>query len=230
MSPPDSYQRWWAFKPPCFGQRITYPLSLNQPGKVATAILSRLFILCPVALSLIGCKPASNAVDPINQSAPFTVTSQTLSPTEIPSSATPTRTLTPTPTFTTTSSPTPTSTSLPTQTSTITPTPTTSLPPEAISWEQANKYVGEQVIVCGPVVDGVYAQESRGKPTFLNVGLPYPEAGRLTILIWGDDRSLFSVPPEELYVNKTICVKGQIELYRGVAEIVVEQPEQIQMP
>lgn len=85
-------------------------------------------------------------------------------------------------------------------------------------------------MVCGPVVDGVYAAESRGKPTFLNLGLPYPEQGRFTVLIWGNDRSLFTEPPEELYYGKVICVSGQVEIYRGTAEVVVENPEQIKLP
>lgn len=83
--------------------------------------------------------------------------------------------------------------------------------------------------MCGPVVDGVYASESRGKPTFLNIGLPYPEAGRFTVLIWGGDRDRFPEPPEELYFAKIICVSGQIEIYRGVAEIIVTAPEQIEV-
>jgi hypothetical protein len=90
--------------------------------------------------------------------------------------------------------------------------------------------VGEQATVCGPVVDGVYAAESQGKPTFLNLGLPYPDGGRFTLLIWGDDRGRFPQPPEEQYFGKIICASGKIELYQGVAEMVVESPGQIVLP
>ena len=99
-----------------------------------------------------------------------------------------------------------------------------------MSWEQARDHIGEQAVVCGPVVDSVYASESRGKPTFLNLGLPYPESGRFTVLIWGGDRDRFPGPPEEYYYGKIICVSGQIEVFRGVVEMIVEEPEQIEVP
>lgn len=110
------------------------------------------------------------------------------------------------------------------------PAPATLAPQvREISWEQAGSHVGETLVVCGPVVDGRYAAKSNGKPTFLNLGKKYPDPGRFTVIIWGDARDQFSSPPEELYLNHTICVSGEIEAYNGLVEIVVEDPAQIEV-
>ena len=73
-----------------------------------------------------------------------------------------------------------------------------------------------------------YASTSRGQPTFLNVGKPYPDPDRFTVVIWGDDRANFPWPPEDHYLGKTIAVTGLIIEYEGVAEIEVSSPSQIE--
>lgn len=72
-----------------------------------------------------------------------------------------------------------------------------------------------------------FASTSNGQPTFLNVGRDYPDPGRFTIVIWGDDRANFSAPPEDLYDAATICVTGTIETYEGVPQIVANAPSDI---
>jgi hypothetical protein len=127
---------------------------------------------------------------------------------------------------------------LPTQTPTAVPTPTlipepTATPvlcPGAIPWNEAINHVGEYATVIGPVVGATWAQEARGKPTFLNLGLPYPDPGRFTVLIWIDGRWNFDVAPEEAYLGLTICVTGTIELYEGSPEMIVDGPEWISVP
>ena len=52
-----------------------------------------------------------------------------------------------------------------------------------ISDADAYKYIDETKIVCGHVAGAKYAKESRGKPTFLNMGNPYPDQ-TLTVVIW----------------------------------------------
>ncbi len=97
----------------------------------------------------------------------------------------------------------------------------------AISWEQAKANVGKKTTVRGPVVGTNYATSSKGQPTFLDVGKPYPDAARFTVLIWGSDRSKFQGAPEQTYRGKTICVSGLIQSYRGAAEIEVKSPADI---
>ena len=98
-----------------------------------------------------------------------------------------------------------------------------------ISWSNASAYTGERVTVVGPVISATYASSSKGRPTFLNIGKGYPDSGRFTVLIWGEDRGNFSSAPEIMYRGETIAVTGLIILYQGVPEIEVTSPSQIQI-
>ncbi|MBA7493084.1 hypothetical protein ES702_03639 [subsurface metagenome] len=96
-----------------------------------------------------------------------------------------------------------------------------------IPWNEAIYHIGERATVYGSVVSTHYANTSRGKPTFLNIGRPYPDPDRFTVIIWGKNRSNFPQAPEILYANKTIYVTGLIDEYEGVAQIEVFSPSQI---
>jgi len=91
----------------------------------------------------------------------------------------------------------------------------------------AINYVGQMATVCGVVASANYAQQTHRQPTFLNLDKPYPNQV-FTALIWGSNRAAFSYAPESL-AGRKICVTGQIELYKGKAEIIVSGPEQIQV-
>jgi hypothetical protein len=92
---------------------------------------------------------------------------------------------------------------------------------------EAQNHVGERATVCGQVVSTHYAGRTKGSPTFLNLDEPYPRQ-IFTILIWGSDRAKFG-DPESKYGNKKVCVTGLIKDYRGVPEVVAEQPGQIEI-
>jgi DNA/RNA endonuclease YhcR with UshA esterase domain len=95
-----------------------------------------------------------------------------------------------------------------------------------ITPEDAINHIGQQATVCGNVASAKYSTRSNRQPTFLNLNRPYPHH-IFTALIWGADRSKFSNPPEVYYMNKKICVSGTIEEYKGKAEIIVRNPNQI---
>ena len=99
---------------------------------------------------------------------------------------------------------------------TLSPTP---YPTNAISWHEAKNHIGERTTVCGPVVDATWASSSNSKPTFLNLGEPYPDPDRFTVVIWIQYRSNFPQAPEDYYLGKTICVTGLITEYNGIPEI-----------
>ena len=98
----------------------------------------------------------------------------------------------------------------------------------AISWDEAKDHIGERCTVCGPVVGTHWASSSNSQPTFLNIGVDYPDTDRFVVLIWGDDRVNFSQAPEDYYLGKDICVEGLVEEYEGVCEIQVSSPSAIE--
>lgn len=98
--------------------------------------------------------------------------------------------------------------------------------PATIRASEAKHHVGETVIVTATVASTKFAKESKGKPTFLNLDLPYPDQP-CAIVIYGEDRRNFPEPPEKLYADRTVQVVGKIELRRGSPQIVVRSPDQI---
>jgi hypothetical protein len=90
---------------------------------------------------------------------------------------------------------------------------------------EAKDHIGEQATVCGKVASTRYAATSRGKPTFINLDKPYPNPV-FTILIWGENRDKF-VAPEEKYRDKQVCVTGKITEYRGGPEMVIGDPQSV---
>ena len=104
-----------------------------------------------------------------------------------------------------------------------------SIPAGAIEWKEAEKYIGETVTVYGPVKATKYASSSNGSPTFIDLGAAYPSSSRVTMTIWGKNRSAFSPSPEKMYSGKTVCVTGEIYVYRGVCNIEVTSPSQVKI-
>jgi DNA/RNA endonuclease YhcR with UshA esterase domain len=102
---------------------------------------------------------------------------------------------------------------------------TTACAQQKLQPSEAKVHVGETATVCGIVASSRYAPSTKGQPTFLNLDKPYPNHV-FTVLIWGESRSKFGTPESD-YRGKRICVTGAITEYRGVAEIVVNDPKQI---
>ena len=92
---------------------------------------------------------------------------------------------------------------------------------------EARDHIGERATVCGKVASTRYAATTRGKPTFLNLDKPYPNQV-FTVLIWGDSREKFGAP-EEIYRDKQICATGKIAEYKNATEIVVSEPQNIEV-
>jgi micrococcal nuclease len=92
---------------------------------------------------------------------------------------------------------------------------------------EAKEHIGETATVCGVVASSRYAPSTKGQPTFLNLDKAYPSQV-FTVLIWGENRGKFGAPESE-YNGKRVCVTGKITEYRGVAEIVANEPGQIKV-
>lgn len=89
---------------------------------------------------------------------------------------------------------------------------------------EAANHVGENATVCGFVASAQYADRSRGRPTFLNLGHAYPNQD-VAAVIWGDERSKFGAP--ETLAGKRVCVTGDITLYRGRPEVILHDTSQL---
>jgi len=98
---------------------------------------------------------------------------------------------------------------------------------KSITAVEAKNHIGERITVCGNVVSTHYSARTKGNPTFLNLDEPYPRQ-IFTILIWGSDRPKFG-DPEAKYGQKSVCVTGLLKDYKGVPEVIVEQPSQIEI-
>jgi hypothetical protein len=94
-----------------------------------------------------------------------------------------------------------------------------------LSPEEAAKHVGEDATVCGMVASAKYVSQSKGGPTFLDFGKPYPNS-IFVALILGSDRAKFGTPEKELQ-GKQVCVSGKIRLYDGKPEIILTDPKQL---
>ena len=81
----------------------------------------------------------------------------------------------------------------------------------------------------GKVVRAAFARETRSKPTYLDLGRPFPAKDRFGVVIFGDDRSNFRRPPEDTYEGKDIAVGGEIRSFRGVPQIVTNHPNDIEL-
>ena len=98
---------------------------------------------------------------------------------------------------------------------------------KTLTADEAKDHIGERATICGKVVSTRYAESSRGSPTFLNFDQPYPDQ-IFTLVIWGSDRSKFG-DPETLYRGKRVCVTGKVSAFKGVPEVVSNEPSQIKI-
>ncbi len=95
----------------------------------------------------------------------------------------------------------------------------------SIKLEDVSKHIGDSVTVCGKVAGMRYFENSKNKPTFLNIGANHPNQ-LLTVVIWETTRALFTIKVDDL-MDKEICITGRIILFKERPEIVIDKPEQV---
>src|SRR5512134_445448 len=94
-------------------------------------------------------------------------------------------------------------------------------PSEVISWEEAHRYVGQEVTVEGRIV-----RVHRGKNVlYLNFHSNWKKY--VTVVILGKDLGRFPKDTEKRYKGKVVRVQGAVALYRDRPEIVIRSPEAI---
>jgi DNA/RNA endonuclease YhcR with UshA esterase domain len=95
-----------------------------------------------------------------------------------------------------------------------------------ISPKEADKHINETVTVTGKVFSGKLITSNN--MTLLDIGGFNPNQD-LTVMIEGANRSKFKGKPEEDYKGKEVTITGKIIDFKGKAEIVVTEPEQIKV-
>jgi hypothetical protein len=98
----------------------------------------------------------------------------------------------------------------------------------AVSWQNVGGVVGRTATIIGRVASASYAKSSFGSPTFLDLGAASPSAKRVTVVIWYTHRAAFG-QPEVRYRGKTICVRGSITRFQGVAQLEARVASQIRV-
>lgn len=100
-------------------------------------------------------------------------------------------------------------------------------PADAIDWTEARAHLNDATTVCGPVVSTFTATKSYGSPTFLNVGLDYPDPAGMTVIIFDDYVGNFPTDPADAYDNTTICITGTVRAHEEFVQIEARTPDQI---
>jgi len=99
--------------------------------------------------------------------------------------------------------------------------PAGSLSEEVVSWEEAHRTTGREVVVEGKLVRTHRAE----KTLYLNFHPNWKKY--VTVVILGRDLARFPKDAEKYYKGKTVRVRGEVTLYKGRPEIVVRSPEAI---
>ena len=100
---------------------------------------------------------------------------------------------------------------------------TASAPPTGtVAWQDAGAYVGQKVTVSGRIV----RTKEAGKITFLNFG---KKKGTFVAVVRAEDYGQFPGPPAKLYRGKNVWITGEITLYKGVPQMILHAPGQIEV-
>ncbi len=98
---------------------------------------------------------------------------------------------------------------------------------DKIDAKSAKNFIGEIKTVCGRVVSTSYRKSTPGRPIFINFVRDYPDQF-FTGLIWMDRaKDNFSYRPDKKLRRKRICVKGRIQQYNNIPQIVINTEKQI---
>ncbi|MCW5853463.1 MAG: endonuclease/exonuclease/phosphatase family protein, partial [Anaerolineae bacterium] len=102
--------------------------------------------------------------------------------------------------------------------------PLPTLPPlPIIPWTQARQYLGQTVRAEGTIV----TTRNTGRVTYLNFSRNFQTD--LKIVIFPAEAARFPQPPELMFDGRTVRVTGKVEEYQGAPEIIVRDPQQIEV-
>lgn len=90
-----------------------------------------------------------------------------------------------------------------------------------ITFEQAELFRGERVIVEGEIVNTA----ATDSVNYLNFSNDYQNT--LSLVIFNRSLNKFDYQPAEYFLNKKIKVLGKIEIYQGAPQIIVDDPHDL---
>ena len=96
---------------------------------------------------------------------------------------------------------------------------------EIVSACEARNYLGEEIIIQGKIAD---AYCSKTNTVFLNFENAYPKQCFVAV-IFSSYQDKFAKDPEKYYADKIVRIKGKISEYKGKPQIILKNPEQIEI-
>ncbi|WP_445458169.1 hypothetical protein [Flavobacterium sp. HNIBRBA15423] len=67
---------------------------------------------------------------------------------------------------------------------------------------------------------------TKSNTTMLNFGKPHPNQ-TFVVVIFEKDLVNFSYKPHEYLKDKTVCITGTVKIYKGMAEFIVKEENEI---
>jgi hypothetical protein len=96
---------------------------------------------------------------------------------------------------------------------------------QSVSLDSVGNYIGKTVTIC-ELVQSTFQTKSESKVSYINFGKPYPNHS-FTVVIFKKDLENFDYDPVVFFKNKTICVTGEVSVYKDKPQIVVNSPKQL---
>lgn len=108
-----------------------------------------------------------------------------------------------------------------------TPMPLGSSCSNPMMWSEARAHVGKTVAVVGPVMRITKSKNTRGNPSWVDIGGVFPNANRLVLVVWENKISQFPSVEKQSLTGQDICVIGKIEIFKGVPQVELAQAGQL---
>ncbi len=90
---------------------------------------------------------------------------------------------------------------------------------EIVAWQDAHKYIDQEIIVQGRIVK----TNNIGRICFLN----FDAARTFTAVVHERSYANFPTPPEQLYDNKLVRIRGVISEFKNRPQIEIVRPDQV---
>lgn len=103
-------------------------------------------------------------------------------------------------------------------------------PGQVIPWDQAHRYVGQEITVEGKIVAATIHNPQRGGDIcFLNFTNEPRGGDRFYLIMWQDLFNAFPQRPDQHFEGKIVRATGRIDLYAQRPQMKIRKKEQIQI-